>query len=870
MDEKIARKRAKQDEMIKAIMNSRSRRDSRIKQRRDREDIAFQRFYEDLEEEEGVSCRFAPFPFLSNQWKRLRQRLKRLKRGLPMEDNAATSRRPSFNSPTSPVTTSYSTIPPPAKRRRTSQPPYQEQPPHRPPEMVHHQLPPVDRHAYPYHPHHGPPLPSTPYSNQGHHVPYPPLPLQSPKNNHSRPPPEMGPYPPNGYHHSPHAPPSAPIQPTTTPTQVPPRPSMSTYDTRPPPPAPVSSGFAAVNQPPHSGFAAVNSHHVETPPALNSQLMRESSHKQSSTPVDETPVRPSLGEEKGSSGSGSGANKRTPSTTHPYQMSEAFANRHHHCERTDSINRGIWTWYGPGGTQDRPTAQPTEMYLKCNHESCGRIDWRTVHGLQCHIVKNHEQPKGTIGSLEKALAAYGVPVREIEEIEKRDGLGSGGTMADPKNVKVRAKIRESGDRRDLSGRETPVSAGVPPLMKQQTSSNSDSPTAFSNQRIEPEKRPLTMVDQRVDGSATSPIDLDKPAQNRPVTGFAAVNSGWANINHRPNPTPPLLNRDTSTPDRQGTSGGAHSPPAAPSFWSGWQPKPLYSSPKPPQPLAEPHTQATQQSQTPQTPQIQQIQQTQGTQQAHPATEDRSKSMTMPFPEREHDEMEFAKTDTIAPAPTANIEKRDFVITSQLVAATEVKDAVMEDVPAVVRISDVPVSEEAGQPVKANVWPSSTDTMSVTGTKIAEEKIEAQTETTSTLAPTEETRTITARADEPPATTPVKETIIGLKEEAKTSPQSPGVTTKRVISRRESRRASVATASSSKFGTEKGKEDDHETGPSRAATENTVDEDGDDTIEVNSTLSKADQKERERLKEEERNQTPPRRLANGRFTRRSLR
>lgn len=55
MDEKIARKRAKQDELIKAIMNSRSRRDSRIKQRRDREDIAFQRFYEDLEEEEGVS-----------------------------------------------------------------------------------------------------------------------------------------------------------------------------------------------------------------------------------------------------------------------------------------------------------------------------------------------------------------------------------------------------------------------------------------------------------------------------------------------------------------------------------------------------------------------------------------------------------------------------------------------------------------------------------------------------------------------------------------------------------------------------------------------------------------------------------------------
>lgn len=55
MDEKIARTRAKQDEMIKNIMTARSRRDSRIKARRDREDIAYQRFYEDVEEEESVS-----------------------------------------------------------------------------------------------------------------------------------------------------------------------------------------------------------------------------------------------------------------------------------------------------------------------------------------------------------------------------------------------------------------------------------------------------------------------------------------------------------------------------------------------------------------------------------------------------------------------------------------------------------------------------------------------------------------------------------------------------------------------------------------------------------------------------------------------
>jgi len=53
-DERIARKRAIQDEKIKAIMEARVRRDSRISLRREREDIAFTRFYETLEEEETV------------------------------------------------------------------------------------------------------------------------------------------------------------------------------------------------------------------------------------------------------------------------------------------------------------------------------------------------------------------------------------------------------------------------------------------------------------------------------------------------------------------------------------------------------------------------------------------------------------------------------------------------------------------------------------------------------------------------------------------------------------------------------------------------------------------------------------------------
>ena len=156
----------------------------------------------------------------------------------------------------------------------------------------------------------------------------------------------------------------------------------------------------------------------------------------------------------------SASGKRTPSTTHPYQMSEAFANRHHHCERVDSLNRGIWTAFGPGGTQDRPTGPAEEMYLRCNHDDCRRIDWRTVHGLQCHIVKNHEQPKGTIGSLEKALDRYGVPIREVEEYEREHGEGTGGTMADPKNLKIKNKTKEA-----INRKSTPGSYGIDPTAR---------------------------------------------------------------------------------------------------------------------------------------------------------------------------------------------------------------------------------------------------------------------------------------------------------------------------------------------------------------------------------------------------------------------
>lgn len=57
-DDKIARKRAAQDEKIKAIMTAREKRDNRLRKRREREDTIFQRFYDDLEEEENVSSIF--------------------------------------------------------------------------------------------------------------------------------------------------------------------------------------------------------------------------------------------------------------------------------------------------------------------------------------------------------------------------------------------------------------------------------------------------------------------------------------------------------------------------------------------------------------------------------------------------------------------------------------------------------------------------------------------------------------------------------------------------------------------------------------------------------------------------------------------
>ena len=172
--------------------------------------------------------------------------------------------------------------------------------------------------------------------------------------------------------------------------------------------------------------------------------------------------------------------KRKASTTHPYSQSEAFANRHHHCERTDELDRGIWTYFGPGGTKEAPTvAGKKEMYLRCNHDGCMRIDWKTVHGLQCHIVKSHGIPKGTIGSLELALEKYGVEVEEIEGHEKEHGPGSAGIIAD-KGTRGRPRSRPSHEMVMLPPSGPPVgpapaSISAPPAKSTPTARSKASP-----------------------------------------------------------------------------------------------------------------------------------------------------------------------------------------------------------------------------------------------------------------------------------------------------------------------------------------------------------------------------------------------------------
>jgi hypothetical protein len=432
MDDRIKLKRDAQDRKIKAIMDARQRRDNRIKTRRLREDTEFQRVFDDIEREEET----------------LRRRLKRLKRGVPLDDSPQIGHRSISATSGSPPGPTYSTIPPPAKRHQSNPPGQNEV---RPPQNGPTPSTSTSSQAPSYSFYGGSKQSSTPQGGSNYST-IPPSAARGPSigtppTTNDRFGPAINGRAPSPLGRAPHNT-ATPPNPSSGSAGPPSRQVSSSYDTRPPPAA--TSGFATVNTPPPSGFASVNARPAASalPPHNGSSRSEDPSRPPVvSNPSDEKP-------ESNSSTPATG--KRTPSTTHPYQMSEAFANRHHHCERVDDLNRGIWTSYGPGGTQENPTGPPIPMYLRCNHDDCRRIDWRTVHGLQCHIVKSHEQPKGTIGSLEKALDKYGVPVREVEEYERQHGDGSGGTMADPKNMKIKNKTREL----EMGRKPTPGSYGI--------------------------------------------------------------------------------------------------------------------------------------------------------------------------------------------------------------------------------------------------------------------------------------------------------------------------------------------------------------------------------------------------------------------------
>ncbi|EXJ83104.1 hypothetical protein A1O1_06722 [Capronia coronata CBS 617.96] len=535
-DDKIRRKRELQDKKWAAILEARQRRDGRIEARRKREDAAFSQFFDqELEEEENS----------------LRRRLKRLKRGLPPEESPKPGAANISSTSMSPLASTLSTLPPPPKRHQVGPPgqadsanPAQSRPSPQSnlaaPSKTSFSASPYSffrdsSSAYPRPFHHTSPYsttpnttsstthtnalanPSQPSTERSHlsHLGRPGSPLSRPGLTAS------------------FRSPATPVTPAT-PANAP-RQTSSNYDTRPPPTT--STAFAPINTLSTSGFATINPRTTSTSPLPNVGLPRPStttdvnktpSHQILSGGVDSTRFHSYAAPSSVSTPSTGGPNKRTPSTTHPYQMSEAFANRHHHCERVDSLNRGIWTSYGVGGSKDNPTGPPVEMYLRCNHDGCSRIDWRTVHGLQCHIVKNHVQPKGTIGSLDKALEKYGVPVKEVEDYERIHGRGSAGTMADPKNHKIKIKTQEASGSPGYTGDRAPGSYVIDPETRPagyrpSSTSTVSSPPATEEVRKSP--KTATQIGSQKDGTAADAVarKAEAPlAQTAPTPSFSAA------------------------------------------------------------------------------------------------------------------------------------------------------------------------------------------------------------------------------------------------------------------------------------------------------------------------------------------------------------
>lgn len=676
-------------------------------------------------------------------------------------------------------------------------------------------------------------------------------------------------------------------------TPLPPRPSNATYDTRPPPALPHPSSFAAVNHPTSSGFAAVNSAPPAVPALVQTPVIKEEPHKPTPRAADQTPARTSSADEKHSAG-GSAANKRTPSTTHPYQMSEAFANRHHHCERTDSLNRGIWTWVGLHGSKDHPTEPPTEMYLVCNHDGCRRIDWRTVHGLQCHIVKNHEQPKGTIGSLEKALAAYGVPVREIEEYERQHGPGTGGTMADPKNSKVRTKVKDLIDRRELSERENSVPGTGSLHLQKQSSYGSDSPHMM---HVPPNmgrrKRSHSFDEQGPEsGSESTPIELHKQPPSRNVSGFQAINATWSGVNATPSKPPQPREWPSNSavvPDKSVSPHMSQLPAVSgvpKPFWSSWQAKsePVSELSSQPTNMLTSHNltpAGIQNSQTSSTlsrpadrpktpiatetpPNIVEVKKSEVTQVVEMTKPAESPVQTRPEGSTETGKSESrAEAEDVAMTDAAEKQPEDTQQRPSSSISTVVKTVELADNYAF--SDEAPRNHTSMLDVQRNDTPRKEISRDNTPKEDAPQ-VDAVIEDAPRSDIPEVRHGDTARQD---PQTPSREDQDSSRREFRKETRSPEMSHKRIPPpKRESRRSSMAATAvpSSKTNIERSREDDVEAiyTANTASKAESVDDDS-DSITVNLVPNADRRGERERERESDRTKTPVR-LANGRFSR----
>jgi hypothetical protein len=539
-------------------------------------------------------------------------------------------------------------------------------------------------------------------------------------------------------------------------------------------------------------------------------------------------------------------------------MSEAFANRHHHCERVDSLNRGIWTSYGPGGTQENPTGPPVEMYLRCNHDNCRRIDWRTVHGLQCHIVKNHEQPKGTIGSLEKALDRYGVPIREVEEYEQEHGEGTGGTMADPKNLKIKNKTREAYNRKS-----TPGSYGVDPTARPAGYKPSPPALRASPTIANPEARTSTGSVVRhpylqeestysdTDDSGSVHGEGRKSGAPPMNTRFEAIRNDWRSSNS--NAAPPA--RGGMDPNRQlqGDAVMRDAPP--PSTWKHWSPS------QPPQeataPLRTvsipepPHTVSNESIPQPSGPDSTAPCSTPNASGGVPSTQ----TPTVPDQVKEIEERQ---------------EKEDVNLAAPSVTQTQNADTHMTDVletqPPVAQIPEPRKEEEkdkVGGPAAGDTAATSSGAMEVDGEKKQEQvdgtaDSEAKDETTASGGPASGTRS-------------------ALQSPVMTSkPLNPPSSAKRMSRRSSTARKLSGDSADGQSEVSKGTEgtvgDAKESERDASAREPTEEGIDGDSITVATSTSAAMRKERDdalRDAKEREARTPPRRNANGRFTRRRM-